>query len=194
MFEFLNSVDSDLFLLINGCHNSFFDSVMTYASSKFFWVWFYLILLYFIIRKYHWRSVLVLIFVALLIALSDQLSVHLFKNTFQRLRPCHSEELVLLVHTVSGCGGQYGFVSSHAANSFALAFFIGGLMWSNHKWILLTLLIWATFVGYSRIYLGVHYPGDIIGGAVLGMILGYLILQLYNYSEKKFIRNTNNAG
>jgi len=131
MIDFLNTLDTNLFLSINGLHNTFFDALMVYISGKLSWLPLYFFLLYLIIRSFKWRSVLVLAFIGLLILAADQLSVHAFKNVFQRLRPCHNEALKLMVHTVKSCGGQYGFVSSHATNSFALlllgiTLFIGG--------------------------------------------------------------------
>ena len=193
MFEYLINLDKELFLLINGCHNTFFDLIMTYVSSKFFWIWFYLVLLYFIIRQYKWYSILVLIFVTILITFSDQASVHLFKNTIQRLRPCHNEEIMLVVHTVNGCGGKYGFVSSHAANTFALAFFISGLLEKENKWLPLTMFLWAVLVGYSRVYLGVHYPGDILGGAIVGIIIGMMVLMVFRITEKRLMKTTSSG-
>lgn len=186
MIDFLNTLDTSLFLSINGCHYSSFDGFMIFVSGKLSWLPLYILLLYLIIRQYKWKSVLVLAFIGLLILTTDQLSVHAFKNTFQRLRPCHNEELKLLVHTVKGCGGQYGFVSSHAANSFGLVVFIGLLLKKSHNWLLPILLLWGILVAYSRIYLGVHYPGDVLGGALLGAGIGWVIFYTYQQVEKKF--------
>lgn len=184
MLDFLNKLDTDLFLLINSFHNDFFDVLMVYVSAKFFWIPLYLFLLYLIIKELKWRAVLVLIAVALLVTISDQLSVHLFKNVFERLRPCHNPDLSLIVHTVEKCGGQFGFISSHAANSFALAFFISNLLRQKYSWIGWLMYVWATLVIYSRIYLGVHYPGDVIVGAVFGLLIGWMVLLLYQHTGK----------
>jgi len=92
MLGFLNQIDTELFLFINSWHNDFFDVVMVYVSSKLFWLPFYLFLLYMVIKEYKWKSLIILLFVALLITLTDQSSVQLFKNVFQRLRPCHKSQ------------------------------------------------------------------------------------------------------
>jgi len=114
----------------------------------------------------------ILLGIALCVLLADQLSVHLFKNVFQRLRPSHEPELTGMVHLVRDYrGGNWGFVSSHAANTFAIATFLS-LIFKNRKfWIIL--FSWCIIVSYTRIYLGVHYPGDIFGGALLGMVIGW---------------------
>lgn len=104
-----------------------------------------------------------------------------------RLRPCHNPELANLVHTINGaCGGQYGFVSSHAANTFALAVFVVLVLKKHFKWMFCFMLVWATIVSYSRIYVGVHYPGDVLGGALLGSTIGFLIWKTLVYFNNYF--------
>ena len=103
----------------------------------------------------------------LAIVLSDQISVHAFKEVFLRYRPCHNLVLQSQVHLNGGCGGTYGFISSHAANTFALAMFLSLLFNGKIKYFTLFILVWASFVSYSRIYNGVHYPADIACGAIV---------------------------
>ena len=190
MLEFLLNADTKLFLLINGWHTPFFDLLMTYISAKLFWLPLYLLLLYLMIREYGKKSLILLLFVAAVLVLTDQVSVHLFKNVFQRLRPCHDESLSALVHIVNNhCGGKYSFVSSHATNVFGIVAFMYGLLGKRYKWLIWVLLVWGVLVMYSRVYLGVHYPGDVLAGAVVGMIIGSLVLLMYQYADKKWFRS-----
>lgn len=172
MLDTLQQLDTSLFLFLNDLHAASLDDFMLSISGRFFWIPFYFLLVVKLYKKYEVRSVIyIVIFAVLLIVASDQGSVHLFKNVFQRLRPCHNETLQQSIHLLKSCGGQYGFISSHAANTFALAVFVGVLL--NNSW-LVGLLIWALVVSYSRIYLGVHYPGDILVGGLYGSLLGFL--------------------
>lgn len=118
---------------------------------------------------------------------ADQISVQLFKDVFMRLRPCHNPEIADLIHTINGaCGGQYGFVSSHAANTFGLALFVGLIFKKHVPFLLKALLIWAAVVSYSRIYVGVHYPADLICGAILGSIIAFLMWKALLFTNQYF--------
>lgn len=190
LIEIAKSWDTALFLFLNSFHNDFWDTVMYWASDKYFWIPFYALLLILIGVKLKWKTLLVILpLIALLILLSDQGSV-LLKNLFQRYRPCHNFLIQDIVHTLNGkCGGQYGFVSSHAANTFALAMFVGMLFRKKLKWMLVFILFWAGFVSYSRIYTGVHYPADIMAGALLGTCVGFLLMKGYFYFCEKRMTN-----
>jgi len=175
--EFLEQIDQQLFLFLNGIHSPFWDTIMYWISYKFTWIPLYLVTLLYFIYKQKAKAIITIVLTIAVITLADQVSVHLFKNVFLRYRPCHNFELQNLVHLVhEHCGGQYGFVSSHAANAFGFAIFSALII--QKKNISLLLIFWAILVSYSRIYLGVHYPADIVGGAVLGIvsaILGHLL-------------------
>ncbi len=185
MLDFLMQLDRDLFLFLNGLHTSWLDPVMYYISNKFFWIPFYMILLGLCIKYYGWRTLMIVIFIALLITVTDQFT-NLMKDSFERLRPSRDGSLEGLVHLVYGKkGGKYGFVSGHASNSFALAVFIIYLLKSKLKYIAPVMLVWASLKAYSRIYLGVHYPGDIIGGAIVGTLIALVFIELWKVASKK---------
>ncbi len=186
MIELLKSIDTKLFLFFNGNHTPFMDKIMWWTGYKFTWIPLYILLLYFVWRKKEEKMWLVVLSVAILITLSDQISVHLFKETFQRYRPCHNLLLQDKIHLINGeCGGMYGFISSHAANSFALITFLS--LFFRKAGVALGLYLWASFVCFSRVYAGVHYPFDIIGGMMLGIFLGIIGWKIYINLEKKYV-------
>jgi undecaprenyl-diphosphatase len=185
VLSFLKELDTRIFLLINGLHAPFLDSFMQAISFKFFWIPLYLFFLILLIKQYKIKTVLLVVFVALTITLSDQICLHFFKNVFMRYRPCHNLLLAAKVHLVDNCGGKYGFISSHAANSFALAFFLFQFLKEKYIWAT-ALFVWAALVGYSRIYLGQHYPSDILVGAIVGISIAWLTVKLYFYTQQNF--------
>ncbi|MBE0642261.1 MAG: phosphatase PAP2 family protein [Bacteroidales bacterium] len=176
--------DTDALLWVNAQHTPWLDQLMLFVSGRAEWIPLYLILLYLLYRKFGWRMWLSLVFIALLVTLTDQLSVKAFKDVFLRLRPCHEPALDGLVRILNGkCGGEYGFVSSHAANTFGLATFLSLIF--RKPWITAGLFCWAALVSYSRVYLGVHYPLDVMVGALLGTGLGAAVFVLFQKLYKR---------
>ena len=174
--ETLKYWDTQLFLLLNGKHNGFWDFVMFWASEKLIWIPLYLFFVFLVYRYYKRKTIWVLLATVVVIAMSDLVSVHLFKNVFMRLRPCHEPQLEGLVHLVKDkCGGQFGFISSHATNHFAIASFLSMLLGNKIKYFTFLILLWAGIISYSRIYLGVHYPGDVLGGVIIGSVIGLVV-------------------
>ncbi|HBE40464.1 MAG TPA: hypothetical protein DDW27_04550 [Bacteroidales bacterium] len=177
-------IDQQLFLFLNSLNSPFWDSVMSAISGIIIWVPMYIAILVWIGIKYKNKFLLLLPFIILAVVVADQTSVHLFKNVFKRLRPCHEPAIREMVHLVDCyCGGLYGFVSSHAANSFNVALL--SLLLIKNRWFSVFIILWASIVGYSRIYLGVHYPADVLFGSLLGALTGWGIYNLYKISDKK---------
>ncbi|HKK43704.1 MAG TPA: phosphatase PAP2 family protein [Bacteroidales bacterium] len=178
-------LDQQLFIFINSAHSPFWDQVMHAISGKLIWVPLYLAILVTMGIKYKRKFLVILLLIAIAATFSDQASV-MIKNMVQRLRPCHDPALEGLVHLFNGeCGGLYGFVSSHATNSFDVALL--SLLFIKRRWFSVFIVVWALVVGYSRIYLGVHYPGDVICGSVLGSLIGWGVYRLYVLADKKVL-------
>ncbi len=180
MIEFLNNIDTNLFLYLNGLHNPFMDKVMLILSyNKWLMGLLIIILLGLSYKTYKKKVILVFLFAGLSFGLSDSISTKVFKDQIKRLRPCKQDALASKVHLAGKkCwGGKYGFVSSHASNSFAISIFffliLGRLKWAY------ALFVYSFLVSYSRIYLAKHFPGDILFGALLGLLCGYLGFVLF---------------
>lgn len=184
MIESLNEIDRALLLELNSYHNTVFDEMMYWASHKFFWIPFYLLLVYLMVKKWGWNTVYMLVAIGLVITFADRFTSGFMKPFFERPRPCHDPEISHLVHTFSKCGGKYGFASSHAANVFGLSSFLWLQLRKWYKWIIL-LFVWAFFVSYSRVYLGAHYPGDITVGALVGIFFGWFVYWIYKQAIPK---------
>jgi len=170
MLELLESADRSLTILINQGFNSWLDPLMIFWSGKLVWIPLYAALAVFLFVRFGPRYFpRILLLMGILILLSDQTASALFKPLFQRLRPCHDPGMFPILHLPDGCGGQFGFASSHAANTMSLTVFFFLLpVFSRSKSIALALLVWAIITGWSRIYLGAHFAGDIIAGYAIG--------------------------
>ena len=187
----LQQIDSSIFLYFNGMHASWTDVLFYYISNRFVWIPLYLLLAFFLFRRYRKKAWIVVAAVVISVFLSDQ-SCNLIKRTVQRPRPSHNVELVDQVHLVAKPdgtlykGGPYGFPSSHAANAMALAFIVVAFITREKTLWTLLMFFWMLLVSYSRIYLGVHYPGDIIVGWCVGAIWSGLII--FGLQKSKWLK------
>ena len=169
--------DKEVFLYLNNLGDTSFDQFWLLISSTWIWVPLYIIFFYFLYKNYKLRSlVFILIFIAIGVTVSDQLA-GVFKYGVARLRPCHDPELINQMRIVK-CGGQFGFYSAHASNTFFLATYLSILLKNKLNWFPYVIFVWAVVVSYSRIYLGVHFPIDILMGAFVGLLLGGLFATL----------------
>src|SRR5688572_1677837 len=179
MIDHIIEIDEQLFLILNRMHDSWMDPVMWLFSKTEASIPLYAFLLFHIYKVYKEKTWGILLSVGLLILMTDQSTSGLMKPFFERLRPSHEPTLEGMVHIVNGySGGKYGFASSHAANTFGVAMFLSCLLKLEKPWIS-WLFLWAAFISYTRIYQGVHYPGDIIVGALIGVAFGWLVFKLY---------------
>lgn len=179
LFYLLNTIDHNLTVMLNFDGGVFLDSTMFALSSRLIWIVPALALLFHFFRNKHTRKkgIVVVIAIVVLITLCDQTTSTLMKPYFARLRPSHTPGIENILHYVNGYrGGLYGFASSHAANSFGTVTFVSMLI--RRKWVTFALLALTLGVCYSRIYLGVHFLGDVLTGAVIGVFFGYIIYRL----------------
>lgn len=176
----LSSIDSRLFLFLNGLHTDWMDKVMVHVTDMWVWLPFYLLLLFWAAKQYGKRCWWIILAVGIVVLCSDQLASHVCKPLFQRLRPCYNGDFQELIYLPKGmAGGKYGFVSSHAANTFAIAAFLTPALRNYRPWPAITLYFWAFLSSYSRIYIGFHYPGDILCGALLGLLVGMILWKVF---------------
>ena len=185
MLDYLNDIDTDALLAINGLHDTFQDALWWMVSAKWASLLIVLALVWILLHENRRHALLVLAMLVLAILLADQVSSGLIKHLVERLRPTHDPSLGDAVHVINGYrGGMYGFVSSHAANSFAAAMLLTLVM--RHRMVTFSLFTWALLQCYSRVYLGVHYPGDILGGIAVGILAGWLVWCLMRWIQRRW--------
>lgn len=200
MIEFLKDIDQSLLLAINGWNSPFWDSIMWLLTGKVIWFPFYLFLFVLAYRKMPVKTFVLFTIIGFsTVGFADFTANYGIKKTVQRYRPSHHLELgqQLKFHTFEDGnqyrGGQYGFISGHATNSFVIAVFFGLFLKKHYRYIFSLLIIWALLVCYTRLYLGVHYPSDIIGGMIYGSVIAYLGSWAFHRFSKHKVFQTETA-
>jgi undecaprenyl-diphosphatase len=186
MIEWLDQLDKGLFLWLNSLHAPWADVLMDIITNKRTWYALYALFFGFILFKQRWRGLITIIFFLMAVGAADYLASGIFKPFFERFRPCHAPDLEGLVHVVGGCGKKFGFMSSHAATHFAMATFLW-LSFRKQMPYLWLLFAWAALIAYSRVYVGVHYMGDILAGGLTGAGWGWLFFQANQQLTKRFL-------
>ena len=182
MLESLQALDRTVFLALNGMHTPYLDSFMYIFTSKLVWIPLYASILYVLYKNMNIRMVIfTTLMFALLIALADQTCSSLLRPIFERPRPSRDPDIADMVHLVNGKrGGKFGFPSCHAANTFALACFT--MLLFKNRAVTTFFMLWAIVTCYTRIYVGVHYPGDLLFGTAVGFAAGFITYGIYRFS------------
>lgn len=189
MLDWLLQLDRDVFVYLNGLGSENFDEFWLFITKQFNWIPFFALLLYFAFKKLGWRQgILLIVVIAALITLTDQ-TTNLFKNGFQRLRPGSDPLLADIIRAVKK-RSSFSFISGHASNSMAVAYFLYRVLKPHTKYIGF-IFLWPLIFAYSRIYLGLHYPGDILMGYIWGILTASIILVLYRYLRDRFFPQQN---
>ncbi|KAB1067120.1 phosphatase PAP2 family protein [Tamlana haliotis] len=186
MIEELIKYDTELFLFLNNLGTPAWDNFWLVVTDKLTFVPLYALLLYLIYKKLGLKSLLIMVVViALMITFTDQIT-NVFKRGFQRLRPCGEPSIADQVRFIAVRCGKYGFFSGHSSNSMAAAIFAGLMLKPYYKYLMLILIVWSLMVAYSRVYVGVHYPLDLLCGLTFGVIAGVLFYYIAQFALKRY--------
>lgn len=192
--DYLDAIDKKLLLALNGSGCQFFDYTMLYYTKTLTWVPLMIVLLFILWKNNSWKQfLLIAVMIAVTVTICDQVASGICKPVFQRFRPSKAPDMAGLVQLVDNYkgGGLYGFCSSHASNSFGVALFL--ILLVRNRVFTATLLVWAAIHSYTRIYLGVHYPGDVLCGMLIGLAAGYAVYRLYMYVCRRLYNSSQSA-
>jgi len=179
MITWLDHIDKAVFLYLNSIYSETGDNIWLFITNIPTWIPLYILILFFFVKVFKKDSIYLIVGLILVVVFSDQFTSSFMKPFFERPRPCHDPEIGHLVHIARKCGGQFGFASGHAANSFGIAMFVWLVFRNIWKWTWI-IFLWAFLVAYSRIAIGVHYPGDIIFGGIAGISFAYFVFKITN--------------
>ena len=187
MLEHLIQLDRQLFYFINhDLTNPFFDWLMPVLRNPRTWIPLYIVILIFCLWKYKKTGAVIVVLFALSAGFADFTSVHLMKNTIQRLRPCHDPVVSQTAIVRIPCGGIYSFPSTHATDHFAMAALISFVFFRRWKWVWLWAVLWAGSISFAQVYVGVHFPIDVTIGALYGIFVGWLFYLLFKKFQPDF--------
>ena len=185
MLERILNLDTRVFIYLNSLGSETFDVYWAFLTSQINWIPFFLLILYLVVKNNHWKAVLLIVlFVGLTVLITNE-TTDFFKESFERLRPNNEPFLEGKIRALKD-PQSFSFISGHASNSTAVITFIYLLFRKKYPWVCL-FFIWPLIFGYSRIYLGVHFPLDIISGMLIGLIYAFLIYLFFKAFLKKFI-------
>lgn len=187
MLEQLVEFDRELFLYLNGLGSETWDWFWMSYTTKWHWIPLYALLAYLIYKRLGTKMVILTLITAIfMVSFTDQVT-NLFKHGFERLRPCHQEGVEEFMRLVKeGCGGRFGYFSGHSSNSMGVAILVGLILRDKYKYLVYVLFVWALLMGYSRIYIGVHYPLDVLSGFIFGGLSGFMFYKLDKYLQSRY--------
>ena len=192
MLDWLLELDRNVFVYLNSLGSETFDGFWSFITKQLHWIPFFLFLLYITLKKLGWKhTVLLLVMIGVLVAFTDQ-TTNLYKKGLQRLRPGNEPEIAGLIRAVQH-RSSFSFISGHASNSMAVAFFLFRVLRPYYRYMGF-IFLWRLVFAYSRIYLGLHYPGDILAGYIWGILMSSLIWMLYKYLKGRFLAKTDDLN
>jgi membrane-associated phospholipid phosphatase len=185
--EIVLQADEQLFQMINGLDSGFLDQVLPFYRHKLFWIPLYVFFSAILMFNFSKHGIWALVFCFMTVGVSDAISSHLIKKTVKRERPCRNEDLRSSVKLLIRCGGGYSFTSSHATNHAAIGFFLIFILGGHMRTLKWFLSFWFLSIGFAQIYVGVHYPLDVIAGFIVGGIVALAMYKLFIYLHPQWI-------